>query len=418
MPKKPAQPAYRLHKARKCAVVTIDGKNHYLGPWQSAESHAKYATLIAEWNRTHGVLLGPVDELKAKTLLTLNDLILAYFTFAQGLYVKRGKPTSEQGCLRQALRFVRKLYGTTLASEFGPRALKNVRQAMVDAGRARKSINRDVHRIRRMFRWSVEEELLHPETYQKLQCVTPLAKGNTTARETGKLPPIPIEHVMAILPHLPPVVAAMVQLQLLTGTRPQEIMELRPSDLTAGVGVWYYSPRFHKTEHMDREKCIVLGPKALEILRPYLERDPEEFCFKPAESVAWQRQKSRKKSKEPVVLTVAQSRPLNAHYTRHSYRLAVQRACRRASVPVPNSPRVRKSGSGQSGSRSHRHAGNRNVCRARSKNGGGSDEADRVIGKYHGEFLQHRCSRPDIRHSRQRSKRYRGEWVACPELSI
>jgi len=176
MPKKSPQPSYRYHKARKCAVVTIDGKNHYLGPWQSAESHAKYATLIAEWNRNHGVLLGPVDEVKAKTLLTLNDLILAYFTFAQGLYVKRGKPTSEQGCLRQALRFVRKLYGTTLASEFGPRALKNVRQAMVDAGRARKSINRDIHRIRRMFRWSVEEELLHPVTYQKLQCVTPWPK--------------------------------------------------------------------------------------------------------------------------------------------------------------------------------------------------------------------------------------------------
>ena len=333
MPKKSAQPSYRCHKARQCAVVTIDGKNHYLGPWQSPESHARYAVLIAEWKRNHGTLLGVTPEVENAAPRTVNDLILAYFTFAQGLYVKRGKPTSEQGCLRQALRFARQMYGSTPASEFGPRALKNVRQAMIDSGRARKSINRDVHRIRRMFRWAVEEEMLHPETYQKLQCVTPLAKGKSIAKESGKLPPIPIEHVVAILPHLPPVVAAMVQLQLLTGTRPQEMMELRPCDITPGVGVWYYSPQTHKTEHLDREKCIVLGPKAMAILRPYLERDPEEYCFKPAESVAWQRQKSKKKS-DPCTAMAALPLRLNAQYTRHSYRLAVQRACRRADVPV------------------------------------------------------------------------------------
>jgi len=42
------QPTYRFHRAHKCAVVTLNGKNHYLGPWQSPESHEKYARLIAE----------------------------------------------------------------------------------------------------------------------------------------------------------------------------------------------------------------------------------------------------------------------------------------------------------------------------------------------------------------------------------
>jgi hypothetical protein len=31
MPKKNSPPSYRLHKARNCAVVTIAGRNHYLG---------------------------------------------------------------------------------------------------------------------------------------------------------------------------------------------------------------------------------------------------------------------------------------------------------------------------------------------------------------------------------------------------
>jgi hypothetical protein len=56
------QPAYRLHKARHCAVVTLNGKNHYLGPWQSPESHEKYARLIAEWRRNNGVLPGSVSS--------------------------------------------------------------------------------------------------------------------------------------------------------------------------------------------------------------------------------------------------------------------------------------------------------------------------------------------------------------------
>jgi hypothetical protein len=185
MPRKPSQPSYRHHKARDCAVVTIDGRNHYLGPWQSPESHEKYAALIAEWKRNGDTLPTPAADIAdGPAPLTVSDLILAYFKFAQTHYVKYGEPTSEQGCIKQALRPARRLYGSTPAAEFGPRALKNVRQAMIEAKRARKSINKDVHRIRRMFRWAVEEELIAPDIYQKLRAVAPLAKGKTTARET------------------------------------------------------------------------------------------------------------------------------------------------------------------------------------------------------------------------------------------
>ena len=57
-------PTYRFHKARQCAVVTIDGKNHYLGPYGSPESHEKYSRLIAEWH-ANGRQLLPVSEVGA-----------------------------------------------------------------------------------------------------------------------------------------------------------------------------------------------------------------------------------------------------------------------------------------------------------------------------------------------------------------
>ena len=42
-------PAYRLHKARNLANVTIDGRDVYLGRYGSEESKAKYERVIGEW---------------------------------------------------------------------------------------------------------------------------------------------------------------------------------------------------------------------------------------------------------------------------------------------------------------------------------------------------------------------------------
>jgi integrase len=126
----------------------------------------------------------------------------------------------------------------------------------------------------------------------------------------------------------------MVQLQLLTGTRPQEVIGLRPCDLTEGDGVWYYAPAAHKTEHLDRERCIVLGPKAIAVLRPFLDRAPEAYCFSPVEAVAWRHERCRKRPRKAGSAVLAPEQYAGECYTRHSYRVAVQRACRRAKVPV------------------------------------------------------------------------------------
>jgi len=42
-------PKYRRHKPSGQAVVTLSGKDHYLGPWKSAASKANYDRLIGEW---------------------------------------------------------------------------------------------------------------------------------------------------------------------------------------------------------------------------------------------------------------------------------------------------------------------------------------------------------------------------------
>jgi hypothetical protein len=45
--RRPRVPSYRLHKASGQAVVTLDGKDHYLGKHGTPESQAKYERLLA-----------------------------------------------------------------------------------------------------------------------------------------------------------------------------------------------------------------------------------------------------------------------------------------------------------------------------------------------------------------------------------
>src|SRR4051812_43362283 len=94
MPRTNSAPAYRFHKARNCAVVTIDGKNHYLGPYHSPESFEKYNRLIAgrQSGRSES---DPVTPSSAPSRLSVNELILRYLEFATGYYVKHGVPTGE-----------------------------------------------------------------------------------------------------------------------------------------------------------------------------------------------------------------------------------------------------------------------------------------------------------------------------------
>lgn len=94
MPRTHHPPIYRLHKTRGCAVVTVDGRNRYLGPYGSLESHEACARLIAEWN-SNGKQFFPTPAETSPAELSVADIVLRYMTFATGYYVKNGKPTGE-----------------------------------------------------------------------------------------------------------------------------------------------------------------------------------------------------------------------------------------------------------------------------------------------------------------------------------
>ena len=122
------------------------------------------------------------------------------------------------------------------------------RDAMIEADISRRVINKYVQRIRRMFRWGVENELIQVEVYQALMTVAGLRKGRCKAREIPPVRPVPDEHVDATLPYLSEVVQAMVGFQRLTGCRPEDVCNLQPRDVDISGEIWCCEPGSHKME--------------------------------------------------------------------------------------------------------------------------------------------------------------------------
>ena len=216
-------PSYSLHKASGQAVVKFDGQVHYLGKYGSPESHAAYRRLVTEWTTSKRLFATPTQLLEeARADLRISELLVAYLEFAAGYYVKNGRPTGEFRNMKDAIRPLQELYEQMRVWEFGPTALRIVREQMIAANLSRKVVNARVNRVRRIFKWGVENELVDPSVLHGLQSVSPLKEGRSKARENGRVLPVSQEHIDAVLSRVTRPVQAMINLQLVTGMRPGE----------------------------------------------------------------------------------------------------------------------------------------------------------------------------------------------------
>jgi integrase len=341
-------PTYRLHKQSGQAVVTLtDGlggrRDVLLGRHGTPESRLEYARVISEWEAA-GRRLPPRGAEGSAPDLTISELILAFWRHAEKHYRHPdGTPTSELGEYQRTLRVVKELYGHTEANRFGPLALKAVRQALVASGCCRGVVNQRVGRVRRMFRWASENELVRPELHHALCDVRGLQKGRSEARETGPVAPVALAVVEDTLPYLNRHVRGMVEVQLLTGARPGEVCAMRGCDIDMTGAVWLYRPGSdggpegrHKTAHHGHGRIIAIGPKAQEVIRQFLKLDTRAYLFCPREAmeeVRAERHDRRKSKVQPSQRCRAKKVPRKApgeRYTTSSYDHAVTNAVRAA----------------------------------------------------------------------------------------
>lgn len=323
-------PKYRKHRASGQGVVTLAGKDHYLGPHGSAIGRAEYDRITSEW--LAGGRRTPTDP----NAITVVEVAAAFRRHAQSYYCGAdGVQSKAVVNFDEALKPVLKLYSRLPAVEFGPLRLKTVRESMIASGRVRKNVNRLIARIRGVFKWAAENELIPPSAYHGLMAVSGLRAGRCGAKESEAVKPVPLANVHAVLPFTSKQVKAMIDLQLLTGMRPGEVTILRGCDLETTGQLWTYTPRRHKTQLYGHKRTIYLGPKAQDVIRPFLKPDLQSHLFSPADAESERREKLHAARKTPISCgnrpgTNRQKRPqrkIGEFYTVGAYYRAVIRAC-------------------------------------------------------------------------------------------
>jgi integrase len=329
-------PKYSLHKPTGQAFVRIGGKFRYLGKYDSPKSREAYGRIVAEL----AVNPTPTVEAADGEFLTVLELIAAYWDHAQVYYVKDGRQTNQLGKIQAAMRRVKELYGSCSVDGFTPKSLKAVRRAILDTGTSRKYINDLVQIIKQMFRWGVSEELVSNATYQVLCTVDGLRLGRTKAKEPKPIGPVENAVVDATLSYLPPVVADMVRFQRLTGARPGEVCKLRPMDVDRSGEIWEYHPASHKTQHHGKLRTIFVGPQAQAVLKSYIERPVDAYCFDPRETVRKKIETQRAKRKTHVQPSQRNRKKPNpkrlpgVFYKTNAYLWAITRAVKNANKKI------------------------------------------------------------------------------------
>lgn len=191
------------------------------GAFGSPESKAEYEAILAQLRANDGHLL---TGQHGKHDITIAELVLKFMSHAQAYYVDPidKTPTSEIATLKAAVRPLVRLFGSEAAAQFGPVALQTLQDALVSGswlsaddrakrikegrpiGMARSTVNKNVNRIKQVFKWGASQELISASVSHALATVAGLRRGRSGARETEPVKPISSAVIDDTLLHLPP----------------------------------------------------------------------------------------------------------------------------------------------------------------------------------------------------------------------
>ena len=275
--------------------------------------------------------------------LTISAAWDLFAGWADGYYRRAdGTATGELREYGYSMQLVLDEYGDLAAANFGPKALKRIRVMMAQAGWSRRVINHRVNRVRRVWAWLVSEELVPGTVWHALRAVRAIDAGRAVdgdsrvfAREKDAVGPVPDHLLWPVIDVLTPTLKTMVLFQYYTGCRPGEVCALRPVDLARDVyggRVWIYKPPQHKTSWRGRTRQIIVGPKAQQIIEPFMQRDLTAPCFSPRESEQQRHAECETHRRQPVQ-PARTDRKVGQVYDSCAYAHAIVYACRRAFPP-------------------------------------------------------------------------------------
>lgn len=336
----------------------------YLGKHGSADARRRYREVLAE--HLAGKPVGSSRATKqvgaASAWPKVSQLCAAYLLHAERYYRDAdGKPTGEVEHAAIAFRMLLALLRDTPTDCVQIADLQAVRQALVDLrethtrgrsapnGLSRRTVNDRMARIKRLFRWGVEQRLVPGSTWHELSAFRGLTKGRSGVHDNAPVEAVPWSMVEAVLPHLVPTMADAVRLQWWCGARPSEVLAMTRRQLDTTGATWLYRLAKHKGSWRDRERIIALGPKAQDVLRPRLRLEQDAPMFSGRD--AWNEHRERLRAQRATPIT-KQTRERDATAIEHAtdvaeqitvdeYRRAIHRACDDAEIPRWSPHRLR-----------------------------------------------------------------------------
>jgi len=261
-------PQMHHHRASDKARVYFKGKHIYLGEWGSPAAQTAYQNFLRQ-----------IDEINAPIMkgggLPVCVAVGKFLDHAKEYY----QGSHEVENLRSTLRVFIEYYEWIPITEIGPLKIMDMMQSMAKKEVSRYRINRLLSHIKRLMDWLVSRELIGSEKLAAIKSVKSLKAGRTSAKEMIPVAAVPIEVVEQTLKNIRKPLCDMIQIQLLTAMRPNEVCNLNFSEIDQAKAVWIYSPAKHKTSYRGHKRQILIGPEAQSLLRPYsfLPRDKPIF---------------------------------------------------------------------------------------------------------------------------------------------
>jgi integrase len=261
----------------------------------------------------------------------LKAVALAYLDFSAA----RCAPKELGARVRAMRQIVRARGNLEIEEALTAGALAGLMADWRDSGRSRGYINGLASRLRAFARWAVASGSAAGTIVPALECARPYRPGSHRVVDRAPVEPIDRGSVEAVLPHLPPRIAALAELAWWSGARMGELVQLRPADLSPlERGIRIFRPARHKTMGSGARRAILLGARALAILGPALEAwgaGEDEYLFSPARA-----EEARRGGRAP-----GGPRAPGAAYTTSSVARAIRRACRAAGIPPWGPHRLR-----------------------------------------------------------------------------
>ena len=273
------------HKARNKPYVRIDGKQKYLAGTFDENGADKEAV------RSYEEFLIRYRNADSKTNLTIKECYASWAAFNTNKH--KNDRLSKQRAIRSGHNLVyRQLvpYFDLTFAEMSVGDFEAIRQKQADRGYSIVTLRNYWNHLQKLIKFSVARGLAEPEVLVRIRVLPNINRSeypDTKPRQVRHA--VSEEQILETLPHLTDTVRTIILLCLGTGSRPQEVCDMRWGDIDKSKGVWEYRPEFHKGTWRESERVIFISAPMQRLLIEYENRrlDPsQDYIFTGAESWA------------------------------------------------------------------------------------------------------------------------------------